>query len=103
MNRDDLPVVPHSILGRADCCGFLVPVERGDEADLFCNECGAFLLTVLASDVAQALVRLSMAHGLCTEICPHCGSLNSFHGWSSMMAYICQECGEAVSLDPPIQ
>ena len=65
--RDDLTVVAHSILGDdPDCCGFLVPVERGDEADILCNECHALLLTVPVAEVAQALLRLWVAEGSCS-------------------------------------
>jgi uncharacterized protein (DUF983 family) len=37
---------------------------------------------------------------ICTEMCPHCGKVNVFPGFSTMMAYICQECGESVNLGP---
>jgi hypothetical protein len=34
--------LPHSDFGDPDCCGLFFPVDRGDQADLTCNECGLF-------------------------------------------------------------
>jgi hypothetical protein len=47
-------IVPHGSLG-ADCCGCIVPLIRGDEADLACNECNALIRTVPASEAEQVL------------------------------------------------
>jgi hypothetical protein len=40
-----------------------------------------------------------------TEMCPHCGKVNIFPGWSSMMAYTCRGCGALVRLsdDPGVE
>ena len=45
-------IVPHESLG-ADCCGCIVPVMRGDEADLVCNECNALIRTVPTGEVER--------------------------------------------------
>ena len=39
------------------------------------------------------------------QMCPHCGKVNIFPGWSSMMAYTCRECGKVVRLsnDPGVE
>jgi hypothetical protein len=36
-----------------DCCGCLIVVERGDQADLTCNECGAVIRTVPTDKARQ--------------------------------------------------
>jgi hypothetical protein len=51
-------IVPHESLG-ADCCGCIVAVNRGDEADLVCNECNALIRTV---PTAQAELTFRSSH-----------------------------------------
>jgi uncharacterized protein with PIN domain len=91
-------IVPHESLG-ADCCGCIVAVKRGDEADLVCNECNALIRTVPASKVEQALAQLTPSHEICSARCPHCGALNLFPGFSAMHAFTCRECGEGVAIE----
>src|SRR5713226_120464 len=98
MNPNSLPIVPHADVGDEDCCGCLYPVERGDLADLFCNECGALIQTVPIAEVEPTLLRMAMSQGVCTATCPHCQALNTFPGFTSIEAYICKECGEGVSV-----
>ena len=57
VNPDNLPIVPHSDHGDEECCGCLYPVERGDLADLVCNECGALIQTVPIGEVEPTLLR----------------------------------------------
>jgi hypothetical protein len=57
LNHDELPIVPHSDLGDEDCCGCLIVKERGDEADLICNECGALIRTVPTDEVPERSLR----------------------------------------------
>jgi hypothetical protein len=38
--------VPHADYGDQECCGIIMPVERGDQADLVCKECGAVIGSV---------------------------------------------------------
>jgi hypothetical protein len=33
-----------------------------------------------------------------TKMCPHCGNVNIFPGFTEMIAYTCQECGRAVEM-----
>jgi ribosomal protein L40E len=96
MTNEDLPIVPHSDHGDKECCGCLMTVERGDETDIVCNECSAVVRTVPTAEVVQTLLQMAMAHGVCSATCPHCGALNTFPGWSSMLAYVCRECGEGI-------
>jgi hypothetical protein len=103
LSPDNLPIVPHSDVGDEECYGCLYPVEHGDEADLVCNECGALIQTVTIAEVEATLLRLAMSQSFCTATCPHCQALNTFSGFSAIMAYVCKECGEGVSVDAPIQ
>lgn len=104
VKSDNLPIVPHSDVGDKECCGCLIAVERGDQTDLICNECGALVRTVPTAEVQQTLLRMALAQGICSAICPHCGALNTFPGFAFVEAYICcSECGEGVSVETPIQ
>jgi hypothetical protein len=95
-------IVPHESLG-ADCCGCIVSVRRGEEADLVCNECNTLIRTVRASEAEETLLQLAPSDEICSTRCPHCGALNVFPGFSAMHAFTCSECGEGVTADPPVQ
>jgi hypothetical protein len=95
-------IVPHEWLG-ADCCGCIVAVLRGDEADLVCNECNALIRTVPASEDDQTLAHLASSDEICSARCPHCGALNAFPGFSAMNAFTCRECGEGVTVEALVQ
>ena len=71
-------------------------VIRGDQADIVCNECGTVLRTVPAANVWQTLTELEIALEVASEMCPHCGSVNLFPGFSKMLAFTCRQCGKAV-------
>jgi ribosomal-protein-serine acetyltransferase len=103
MNNEELPIVPHSDFGDPDCCGCLITVERVDQVDIVCNDCGAVVRTVPSPEAVQALLQMAIAHGACSATCPHCGALNTFPGWSSIQAYVCRECGEGVVVRDPLQ
>src|SRR5580698_9236438 len=95
----EMPIlVPHTDYGDQECCGIIMPVESGDQADLVCNECGAVI-----SSVEPTLLRMAMSGGLCSETCPHCGQLNTFPGFSSMEAYTCRHCDLGVIVRKPVQ
>jgi hypothetical protein len=59
LNHDELLIVPHSGFGDPDCWGCLIVVERGDTADLICNECGALIRTVRADEAPLILLRMA--------------------------------------------
>ena len=47
-------LVPHADYGDTECCAIVIPVERGDQADLMCNQCGAIIMSVaVAVDEAE--------------------------------------------------
>jgi len=51
-------IVPHADHGDAECCGCLMPVVRGDQTYLVCNECGAVIRSVPANEAGQAIAAL---------------------------------------------
>jgi len=103
MHQDErgYPIVPHEVATGDDCDGCLIVVEHGDVADLKCNSCGAVVDTVPIDRVGVRLIELG-SDEICSEWCPHCGSLNTFPGFSAIEAFICRECGEGVDLEPPV-
>lgn len=103
MPREYPILVPHSDHGDPECCGIVMPVIRGDLADLTCNECGAVIATVAAGEAEPTLLRMAAGAGICSEMCPHCGDLNVFPGFTEMLAYTCRYCGEAVRVGRSVQ
>jgi len=82
--------------GAPDCGGCLVANVRGDQAEITCNECGTILRTVAVGDLQRTLDEMELSLEMCSAICPHCGNVNVFPGFSEMIAYTCPECGRAV-------
>ena len=80
-------ILPHSDFGDLECCGCLNGVIRGDQADIVCNECGTVLRTVPAANIGQTLTELEITLEVASEMCPHCGSVNLFPGFSRMLAF----------------
>ena len=78
-------------------------MERGNEADLVCNECGASLGTVPIAEVPQVLMRLAMDQGMCYATCPQCGAFNVIFGFTSVDAFTCRECGAGASVERAVQ
>jgi ribosomal protein S27E len=89
-------ILPHSDFGDPECWGLLLPVERGDFADIVCNECGAIIQSVNAADLRRALDEMQLELDVASERCPHCGSVNLLPGFSQMLAFTCRSCGRAV-------
>jgi DNA-directed RNA polymerase subunit RPC12/RpoP len=89
--------LPHESFGDAECCGCLYAIKRGDVADLVCNECGATVRTVPASELQQTLTAMELTLDVAMAKCPHCGAVNLFPGFSEMIAFTCKECGEPVA------
>jgi hypothetical protein len=96
--------VPHSDFGDPECPGFLFGVVRGDQGSIECNDCDAMIRTVPADQLRQTLNEMEAALELASEKCPHCGKVNLFPGFSTMMVYTCRGCREVVRLsdDPEI-
>ena len=100
IDEHGLPVIPHEWVGGMDCCGCLVVEKRGELADLVCNKCCQVVKTVPISEVAMALGQMLLSQPEnCHAHCPHCGALNTFPGFSLMLAFTCSTCGKGVSVD----
>jgi hypothetical protein len=56
-----------------------------------------FNLRVLAQETGCSQ-KDGASEEICTEECPHCGSINVLPGFSEMIVYTCQKCGKAVTL-----
>jgi uncharacterized protein (DUF983 family) len=75
--------------------------ERGELADLVCNECGQVVKRVANADVPLVLSQMLLSQQESYEHkCAHCGHLNVFPGFSSMFAYVCSACGKGVTAKP---
>jgi hypothetical protein len=105
-DESDYPIIPHEDVADVDCCGCLFVKLQGNEADIACNECGAVIRTVPASEAAAVIEALAMeaaTGAMCSARCPHCGALNTFPGSSAVEAFVCSECGGSVAVDGPVQ
>jgi hypothetical protein len=61
--------------------------------------------TALTQDIREALYgeegprtldERELSLETCIKMCPHCGNVNIFPGFTEMIAYTCQECGRVV-------
>ena len=95
------PIIPHEFVENVDCWGCLVVVERGDQADLTCNECGVVVRTVPLDQAAAALAEMESTE-ICSVRCTNCGALNTFLGFSVIEAFICSECGEGIVVNSSV-
>ena len=95
--------LPHQNFGDPDCSGFLFGITSDDMGYIGCNDCDGVVRVLPASKLQGALDEMELSMESCTEICPHCGKVNLFVGFSTMLIYTCRECGEPVKLgpDPP--
>ncbi len=46
----------------------------------------------------MTFAEMELTLDVCSEMCPSCRSVNLFPGFSAMMAYTCQHCGEVVRI-----
>lgn len=95
------PILPHSDFGDPDCCGTLWGLPRPedpDTADIICNECEAIVRTVPTAELQRTLHEMELTLETAMEVCPHCGRVNLFPGFSKMFAFVCHECGESVTV-----
>ena len=70
--------------------------------EIKCNSCGVVVDTVPLERAGQRLMELASVE-ISSAVCPHCGALNTFPGFSVIEAFICQECGEGVSVETLVQ
>jgi hypothetical protein len=90
--------LPHSDFGDPDCCGCLKVVFRPSRGFMICNECSAIVRTFPVADLEKTLTEMELALDVASELCPACGSVNLFPGFSRMLVFTCHQCGKAVSL-----
>ena len=81
-------ILPHESFGDPDCCGCLNGIILGDRADIVCNECQTIVRTIPASTLQRTLDEMESTLDFCTDMCPHCESVNVFPGFSKIMAYV---------------
>ena len=53
-----------------DPCGYLLPILRGDRADIVYNECAAVARTVSMEDLQHTLDGTELSLDVASEICP---------------------------------
>lgn len=93
--------IPHSEFDDPDCFGYLSVVGReGLVVDFVCNECGAVIACARIGHVDAAIHALELNGPLASAICPHCGLVNLFPGFSAVLAYTCEHCGLGVTVGP---
>jgi hypothetical protein len=98
-----LPIVPHEFAEpNVNCCGCLIVQDRGELADLVCNECSVIVKTLPADQAMSALTEMAWSTGeVASATCPHCGSVNVRPGFSELLGFICSECGKGVAVEKP--
>src|SRR5580658_930150 len=93
---DNYPIIPHESTG-VDCGGCLVPKLDGEQVRLVCNECGAVTATITWVQLEAGYVPEELrSEEVTTALCPHCGAVQMFPGFSVIDAFICSECGQGV-------
>jgi hypothetical protein len=93
--------LPHCDFGDPDCAGFLVGTLNGNDADIGCNDCEAILKTVPATVLQRTFDEMELTLDFAREMCRHCQAVNTFTGFTAMMAYTCRRCGRAVKVSSP--
>jgi uncharacterized protein (DUF983 family) len=53
---------------------------------------------VQTEKLQAVLTEMELDRGFASEICPHCGAVNLFPGFTEMKAFVCKECGEGVKV-----
>jgi hypothetical protein len=79
---------------------------RRPGGDQYANECERVIRTVLATELQRTLDEMELTLDVASVLCPHCGNVNIFPGFSIMLMYTCRNCNEVVRLaddDPDIK
>ena len=56
---------------------------------------GLIVRTVPAADLQQTFDEMELTLDLASAVCPHCGAVNLFPGFSEVMAFACKGCWAA--------
>lgn len=75
-------IIPHSDTGDPECCGCLVGLIEGNQANIVCNECGEVVAVVPAAALQAKLAELAVGQEVSSARCPYCGAVNTFPGFS---------------------
>ena len=67
------PTLPHSEFGDPDCCGCLIGVIRGEEANIACNECLAVIRSVPTGDLQRTFDLMELTLNIASEKYPTAG------------------------------
>jgi hypothetical protein len=62
------------------------------------NECDAVIRSVPATELQRTFTEMELTLDLSSAVCPHCGAVNLFPGFSQILAFTCKECGEVAKL-----
>jgi hypothetical protein len=97
-------ILPDSSFGDPDCCGCLNAINRGDQADVVCNECDSVIRTVPSAELRQTLTEMELTLDVSSAACPQCGAVKLLPGFSKILAFTCERCGGVVKFsdDPNI-
>src|SRR5437868_7696886 len=90
--------LPHSSFGDPDCCGSLNAILRGDQADIVCNECDCVVRTFPSAELRQTVTEMELTLDVSSAVCPHCGAVKLLPGFSKVLAFTCERCGEVAKL-----
>jgi predicted RNA-binding Zn-ribbon protein involved in translation (DUF1610 family) len=85
--------IAHSDFGEPECSGCLTAEVRDDLAVISCNECGAVVRTVRASELQHTLDEIESKLDPAIAICRHCGAV--IHQSVRLIAFVCDWCGKA--------
>lgn len=78
--------------------GYLNEIVVGENADIFCSECGVVVKTVRADELRQTLSEMELRVVVASADCPHCGATFRAPGASKVFSFVCENCGESVSV-----
>lgn len=92
-------VIPHADFGDPECCGCLNGIIRGQQADIVCNECRNVVRSVPATNLRRALNEMELRLDLATAKCPYCGAVHVAPGFSELIAFKCDNCGQTAKLE----
>src|SRR5438067_1464028 len=91
--------LPHSSFGDPSCWGCLNGTIRGDQAEIVCNLCEAVIATVPAAGLQKTFDELELTLDISSAVCGHCGAVKVIPGFSKILAFTCEQCGEVTKLD----
>jgi hypothetical protein len=88
--------LPHQCFGDPDCCGCLNGIIRGEIAEIICNECQVVIRAVPLAELQRTLDEMELTLDVASAQCPHCGATHLAPGFSELIAFVCEQCGETV-------